>query len=159
MNRRFTLRRDRSRAAPRSGFTLIETLVALLIVAGGLLGNIALHVSAIRHNAEANLHVRAVRLGGDVAAALRLFPEAAGHYAGQPAAHGCISSAALCSADEWARLMLEQWQQPGADTLSGVSLRISGGPPPAAMVVDIAWNGPAGQRHRWRQAVPIEPGS
>jgi prepilin-type N-terminal cleavage/methylation domain-containing protein len=146
--------RARSR---RRGFTLIEILVALLIVAGGLLGNIALHAHAVRHNSHGLLHLRAVRLGGDVAAALRLFPEAVGHYGASAMPQACITTAQICTAEDWARLMLDHWKRPGADALPGAALSITGSASGTA-VIEIGWTAAANERRRWRQTVTLRPG-
>lgn len=142
-----------------TGFTLTEILVSLVIVAGGVLGNVAMHANALRHNSHGLLHVRAIRLGGDIATAIRLFPESAGGYGQAPAPNACMRSAAICTPDAWARLMLHRWHAPGPDALPAVSLRVSGGAPPAPVRVEIRWTGAAGERHRWRQDVTIEPGA
>ena len=144
--------------ARRDGFTLIEILVALLIVTGGLLGNIALHAHAVRHNSHGLLHLRAVRLGGDMAAALRLFPESAADYGASAMPHGCITSAQICTAENWARLMLDHWHRPGPDTLPGASLQITGSANGVA-TIEIGWLAAANEQRRWRQSVMLEPGS
>ncbi|HEU4654755.1 MAG TPA: type IV pilus modification protein PilV [Steroidobacteraceae bacterium] len=50
------------------GFTIIEMIVALLVVAAGIIGVAALYADRVHANADAELHARAVKLAEEIAA-------------------------------------------------------------------------------------------
>lgn len=58
-----------------SGFSLIEVLVAVLVLAIGLLGLAALQASAVRFNHEAQLRSQAAFLAYDIADRMRVNPD------------------------------------------------------------------------------------
>jgi type IV pilus assembly protein PilV len=56
---------------PACGFTLVETLIALLVLSIGLLGIAALHVETLRAGRSALLHARAASIAADLAERIR----------------------------------------------------------------------------------------
>jgi type IV pilus assembly protein PilV len=56
---------------PALGLTMIETLVALVILSVGLLGIAALHVESVRSARGATLRTKAITLAGDMAEKMR----------------------------------------------------------------------------------------
>ena len=61
----------RHNAAKHRGSTLIEVLVAVLLLSLGLLGMIALQASALQNNREARLQSSAVRMAADLTERMR----------------------------------------------------------------------------------------
>jgi type IV pilus assembly protein PilV len=49
------------------GFTILESLVALLVVAAGIVGVAALYVDRVHANQDAELHARALKLAEEIA--------------------------------------------------------------------------------------------
>ncbi len=64
-------------ALPRNGFTLIEILVALVVLAFGIVGVIAIQATAKKGSFEAEQRSVAVALGNDILARMRANPAAA----------------------------------------------------------------------------------
>lgn len=93
---------------PARGFSLVEVLVALVVMAVGLLGIAGLYVEGLHAGRTAVYRGAAVTLAADMADRIRANP--AGSYAGSgPGADmGCVNGAADCSAsdlaaDDWYR--------------------------------------------------------
>lgn len=99
--------------APCRGFSLIEVLVSLVILAGGLLGMTALQHEALKYNHTAFTESQAMFLIGDMVERIRA-NHAAGSYAiafgesAPTATKDCES--AVCSPTEMATWDVEQWR-------------------------------------------------
>jgi type IV pilus assembly protein PilV len=63
------------------GLTLIEVLVAVVVISIGLLGVAALHLTSLRNSFDANIRSRAALLADDIADRMRANPTAAGNDA------------------------------------------------------------------------------
>ena len=102
------------------GFTLVESLVALLVLSIGLLGMAGLFTEAARSTRTALLRTRAVDHVADMADRIRANVAARGaydmgHYAGAPSLHDCAPTAdspgSNCGLDELAEDDLARWQR------------------------------------------------
>lgn len=90
------------------GFTLVEVLVALVVLSVGMLGIAALYLEGLRSGRTALYRTTAVNLAADMADRIRANPQAGVAYAGTgPGADGgCINGAVDCTAgqlaaDDW----------------------------------------------------------
>lgn len=115
-----------------SGFTLIEVLVALTVLAVGLLGLGTLMIDGLAGSRIALQHAQAVVLAADVAERIRANRAGADAYAlGEGttvAAPGFDCSApGECSAAQVAALDLYDWQQSVRDSLPGAETSIVAG--------------------------------
>jgi type IV pilus assembly protein PilV len=113
------------------GFTLIETLVALVIMSVGLLGIAALHVESVKSARSATLRTKAVTLAVDMAEKMRANRAGmlAGNYvvgAGDNGAnHDCAdddtgAATVACSASDMAEHDVWLWKQRIANAQSGL---------------------------------------
>jgi type IV pilus assembly protein PilV len=111
------------------GFSLIETLVALVVMSVGLLGVAALHVDSMQRGQVGLFMTRAVLLAGDMADRIRANPLGGLEYQIQweemPApGQLCADSIdgpppgwpAGCTPDQMAHFDVEQWKQQIAPT-------------------------------------------
>lgn len=75
-------RLERLRAGSTRGFTIVEVLAALLVIAVGVIGIAALYSDAAQKNAEEHIHLQAAKLATEIAK--RIEENAAGRvgYAG-----------------------------------------------------------------------------
>lgn len=144
------------------GVTMVEALVALVVLSIGLLGIAGLFVESLRNSRTALLRTHAVNLAGDIADRI-LANSSAGvaydtaSYAAAPVTHNCAPTAALggnnCSIAELAEDDLARWQ-------AAVSLAL---PPPLvpadAAVVEFIRAAP-GRPDRYRISIAWqEPGA
>lgn len=110
----------------QSGFTMLEVLISMVIIAFGLLGVAGLQAFALKNNQSANLRSAATMLSGDIADRMRANPNAAafdGSY-NQPTLGAYTTAVAACgttgcTATELAQNDLFEWQQRIAATLPG----------------------------------------
>ena len=103
--------------ALQSGFTLIEILVAIVILSIGLLGVASLQVQGLKNNQSAYLRTQAAILAYDMADRMRTNPSEADTYADfdtlgvVPPDPQCISNDAGCSAQNLAFTDLFEWAE------------------------------------------------
>jgi type IV pilus assembly protein PilV len=115
-----------------AGFSLIECLVALVVLAMGMLGTATLILEGLRNAHLALLRTQAVNLVSDMIERIRANPSAGPAYecaaytagaadAGGPAEHGCASNDAvlgtLCTPAELAEDDLARWVRAARATL------------------------------------------
>jgi len=114
-----------------TGFTLIEVLVALIVLSGGLLGLAALQASSLSNNQSAYNRSQATQLTYDIADRMRanvvnanllsastyitVAPNAA---TGQP---DCLAISSSCTSSDMAQNDLFEWNSAVSATLPGCS--------------------------------------
>lgn len=101
----------------QSGFTLIEILVAVLVLSIGLLGLAGLQATALRNNTSASERSQATFLAYDIIDRMRANPSAfdAGNYdnaygTAPTGATNCQTTVASCTAAQMAAFDLDQWK-------------------------------------------------
>jgi type IV pilus assembly protein PilV len=102
------------------GFTLLETLIAMLVLSIGLLGAIRLGLETVRIHREAIYQSRAVGLAGSMAERVRSNHYGRSSYAGSGSDQSCRTETApgrLCSPAEMAAHDLFEWHKAIADSL------------------------------------------
>ena len=80
------------------GFTLVEVLIALVILSVGMLGIAGLYVHSMKAGRTSLFRHNAVTLAGDVADRIRANPKAAAAYGLAGANNNCVSGGVDCSA-------------------------------------------------------------
>ena len=123
----------------QSGFTLVETLVAMVVLAVGMLGIAALYIEGLRSGQASVSRTVAVNLASDMADRIRTNATAQAAYAGvgPGANNGCVNGAAACAP---AQLAQEDWFW----WLQDVQNRLPQGAT-AQILVDVAAAAPATQ--------------
>lgn len=108
------------RSRTQAGFTLIEVLIAVLVLSIGLLGLAALQTSGLGMNHSAYLRSQATILAADMADRMRANRDALGAYdnsGGTPAAVGACGVPPGCSEAQLAQNDLAEWAADIAATL------------------------------------------
>lgn len=97
-----------------AGFTLLEVLVAVMVLSIGLLGLASLQVNGLRFNHSAYLRTQATLLAEEIADRMRAnrpgFPSYSGTNLAVTAVAAC-DTAAGCTSAQMAQNDLAQWQQ------------------------------------------------
>jgi type IV pilus assembly protein PilV len=98
--------------AREAGFNIIEVLVALVVLAVGMLGIASLYIVTLRSSGSALQRTQAINLASDLGDRIRANRNAGPAYEGAAAADGddCLGAAATCTPAEMAAHDLFLWQ-------------------------------------------------
>jgi type IV pilus assembly protein PilV len=99
------------------GFSLIEVLIALIVMSVGMLGIAGLYVHGMQAGRTSLFRHHAITLAGDVADRIRANPDAAAAYEGAGADNGCVDGGVNCSPEQMAANDIDLWQQQADATL------------------------------------------
>jgi type IV pilus assembly protein PilV len=97
----------------QAGFSIVEVLVALIVLSVGMLGIASLYVDSLRAGRTALLRTQAVFLATDMADRIRANPTAGAAYALGGADNGCVAGAAdsvNCTPAQMAAQDIFLWQ-------------------------------------------------
>ncbi|MEM6640271.1 MAG: type IV pilus modification protein PilV [Pseudomonadota bacterium] len=146
--------------ARQGGFSLIETLVAMVILATGMLGIAALYVESLRAGYSANSRTLAVNLAADMADRIRanragrqFYAVGTGNAGGMPTPCGEMAGVAAqnCTPEQMARFDIWLWksmlgetndanfQRIGLQRASG-EVRINTATQPNSFFIRISWS-------------------
>jgi len=137
-------RRKKSPVKRNSGFTLVEVLIALVILSVGMLGIAGLYVHSMQAGRTSLFRHHAVTLAGDVADRIRANPRAAAAYAAAGADNNCVGGGVDCTAAQMAANDIFLWDQQAIDTLPNgtVTVVFDNGVLPPTYAITIAWTEP-----------------
>ena len=110
-------RRQEKPVKRAGGFTLVEVLIALIILSVGMLGIAGLYVHSMQAGRTSLFRHHAVTLAGDVADRIRANPRAAAVYALAGGNNNCVDGGVDCTPQEMAANDIFLWDQQAADTL------------------------------------------
>ena len=130
------------------GFTLVETMVALLVLSVGMIGIAALHGQALASSSTALNRSTAVNLAGDIADRIRVNRTARLAYQGAAADNNCDDptggGGVDCTPAQMAAHDLFIWQAQAAAGLPGGqgAINVDTGTNPPTYTVTLSWNEP-----------------
>lgn len=129
------------------GFTLIEVLVALVVLAIGLLGIAALYIDSLRASRTALLRTQAIAVASDLADRIRVNRTACDATACAYTEEGTLTAAceatAGCSAAELAANDVARWNETAVTLLPGFvgTVAFTAGTP-NQYVITVTWKEP-----------------
>ncbi|MCH9696165.1 MAG: type IV pilus modification protein PilV [Gammaproteobacteria bacterium] len=135
------------------GFSLVEVLIALVIMSIGMLGIAGLYVQSLQAGRTSMLRHHAVTLAGDVADRIRANPTAGAAYVAAGANNNCVAAGTDCNPAEMAGNDVLLWNQQAGNTLPGGNVVITFTPPDAAAntppiyQIDVRWTEPEGAQN------------
>ena len=112
------------------GFTLIEVLVALVLLGFGFISMLMLQYRSLQHSNAAYYQGISSQIVGGLAASIRANPEASttvagyGHVGGTLPSTGCIDSSTACTPNQIAKADLSWARQAAAAQLPGGDIRV-----------------------------------
>jgi len=131
-------------AQKQRGFSLVEVLIALVIMSVGMLGIAGLYVQSMQAGRTSMLRHHAVTLAGDVADRIRANPRAGIAYEGPGVDGTCVSGVVDCDEVTMAGHDIMLWEQQADDTMPAGDVEIifddSGNPP--LYTINITWSEP-----------------
>ena len=103
---------------PGRGFSLIEVLIALIILSVGMLGIAGLYVQSMQAGRTSMFRHNAVTIAGDIADRIRANPAAGTAYAAAVGAdNSCVNGGINCSPAQMAAHDISLWQEQADDSL------------------------------------------
>jgi len=99
------------------GFTLIEALIAMVVMSVGMLGIAGLYLQTLQAGRTSQFRIQAVTLAGDVADRIRANRTAGITYTGAGADNDCDTGLIDCDADQMAQHDIFLWSQQAQQTL------------------------------------------
>ena len=124
------------------GFSLVESLVALVVLSVGLLGVARMYVFSLQNGRLALLNSQAVMLAADMADRIRANQTAGIDYAGAAADFGCVDGGLDCTPTQMAANDLLVWQNEVANALPGgqATIAVNVATFPTTFVISVQWS-------------------
>lgn len=144
----------------QAGFSLVEVLIALVIMSVGMLGIAGLYVQSMQAGRTSMLRHHAVTLAGDVAERIRANPRAGVAYAGDGSDGNCVSGVVNCDEDAMAGHDILLWKQQAVDSLPDGAVEITFDDSGTAPVytIDVTWSEPgANVQPSYSISIPVLP--
>ena len=149
------------------GFSLVEVLIALVIMSVGMLGIAGLYVHSMQAGRTSMLRHHAVTLAGDIADRIRANPTAAAAYAAAAGADNyCVAMGANCDIASMAAHDIFLWQAqaaeflpPMADGSQQVLVVFNAGTLPPSYNITVRWDEPTPDNMvpQYSITVPVNP--
>lgn len=131
------------RRSGQSGFTLVEAMVALVVLSVGMMGVAALHGQGLSAGRTAQLRTSAINLTADMADRIRVNRTGGIAYQGAAANNNCDPGGGVdCSPAQMAAHDLFTWNQGVAAALpngAGV-IAFDGGTIPPTYTITVSWD-------------------
>ena len=129
------------------GFSLVEVLIALVVMSVGMLGIAGLYVQSMQAGRTSMFRHHAVTLAGDVADRIRANPTAAGAYAADivGANNNCVAPGTVaCTPAQMAANDIFLWRAQVENQLPAGQVRVvfNGGVVPPTYQITVSWTEP-----------------
>lgn len=147
----------------QDGFSLVEVLIALIIMSVGMLGIAGLYVQSLQAGRTSMFRHQAVSLAGDVADRIRANPTAGVAYAGAGANNNCVAANVDCDVVGMAANDIWIWDQQAVNSLpSGdVVVAFDDTVAPPVYTITVNWDEPgittAANNPSYSVTIPVNP--
>lgn len=150
------LRQQKNLVNRVGGFTLVEVLIALIILSVGMLGIAGLYVHSMQAGRTSLFRHYAVTLAGDVADRIRANPRGQAAYAMAGTNNNCVGGGVDCTPAQMAANDVFLWDQQAADTLPNgtVTVVFDNGVLPPTYQITVAWDEP-GENMTYSITIPV----
>jgi len=149
------------------GFSLVEVLIALVIMSVGMLGIAGLYVQSMQAGRTSMLRHHAVTLAGDIADRIRANPTAGAAYAAAAGVDSnCVAMNADCDVAQMAGHDILLWQAQALDFLppmndgsQQVVVVFNAGTLPQSYAITVRWDEPTpdGNPPQYSIQIPVNP--
>ena len=138
------------------GFTLVEVLIALVILSIGMLGIAGLYVHSMQAGRTSVFRHHAVTLAGDIADRIRANPRAAAAYGLAGANNACVDGGIDCTPAQMAANDIFLWDQQATDALPNgtVTVVFDNTVAPPTYQITVAWTEP-GENMNYSITIPV----
>ena len=138
------------------GFSLVEVLIALIIMSVGMLGIAGLYVQSMQAGRTSMFRHQAVTLAGDVADRIRANPRAGIAYAAGGANNNCVAAGVDCNEAQMAANDIFIWDQEALNSLPNgdVIVQFDNSVNPPLYTISINWTEP-GEVLNYTISIPV----
>jgi type IV pilus assembly protein PilV len=138
------------------GFSLVEVLIALIIMSVGMLGIAGLYVQSMQAGRTSVFRHHAVTLAGDVADRIRANPTAGAAYAGGGANNNCVAGGIDCDAAQMASNDIFLWDQQATESLPNGDIIVAydNAVAPPTYTISVGWDEP-GEQLNYTIVIPV----
>ena len=139
------------------GFSLIEVLIALIILSVGMLGIAGLYVQSMQAGRTSMFRHNAVTIAGDIADRIRANPAAGTAYtAADGADNSCVNGGVNCSPAQMAAHDISLWQEQAYDSLPNgkVTVTLDSSVVPPSYDIKVEWDEP-GESPTFTIVIPV----
>ena len=145
-------------ANKQQGFSLVEVLIAMIIMSVGMLGIAGLYVQSLQAGRTSMYRHHAVHLAGDVADRIRANPTGGISYMDPGSNNNCVDANYDCDITEMARNDIWLWEQQAIATLPNgtVTVTFDNTVAPPNYTVVVAWDEP-GETPSYTVTFPANP--
>ncbi len=126
----------------QAGFSLVEVLIALVIMSVGMLGIAGLYVESMQAGRTSIFRHNAVTIASDVADRIRANPAAGAFYEGDPGNNNCVAGNVNCDPEQMAANDIDLWKNQADGMLPNGDVAITyddNVDPPTYQIV-VSWN-------------------
>ncbi len=151
----------------QQGFSLVEVLIALIIMSVGMLGIAGLYVQSMQAGRTSMLRHHAVTLAGDIADRIRANPTAGAAYAAATGTdNNCVAQSTNCNVAQMAANDIFIWQAQAAnflpvfaDASQQVQITHNAATNPPTYTIVVRWDEPTpdGQVPNFTVVIPVNP--
>ncbi len=140
----------------QQGFSLVEVLIALIIMSVGMLGIAGLYVQSLQAGRTSLFRHHSVTLAGDVADRIRANPRAGVDYAGNAVNNNCVAMGIDCTPTQMAANDILLWDQQALDSLpnGAVNIQFDDAVSPPIYTITISWDEP-GEQQSYSITIPV----
>jgi type IV pilus assembly protein PilV len=149
------------------GFSLVEVMIALIIMSVGMLGIAGLYVQSMQAGRTSMMRHHAVTLAGDIADRIRANPTAGVAYTATPGQdNNCADVGAICNAGQMAAHDIFLWRAqatsflpPMGDGTEQVIVALNAAALPPTFTITVRWDEPTpdGVPPSYSILVPVNP--
>ena len=149
----------------QQGFSLVEVLIALVIMSVGMLGIAGLYVQSLQAGRTSLFRHNAIHLAGDVADRIRANPNGGAAYMHATGINNnCVAANIDCDIVEMARNDVWLWKQQAGNSLPGtaqtgggdVTVNFDDTVIPPVYTITVSWEEP-GAQPQYQIAIPVNP--
>jgi type IV pilus assembly protein PilV len=146
------------KASKQQGFSLVEVLIALIIMSVGMLGIAGLYVQSLQAGRTSTFRHHAVALAGDITDRIRANPTAGVSYAGAGADNNCVAANIDCDVAGMAANDIWLWDQQAVDSLPNgdVVVNFDDTVVPPLFTITVSWDEP-GETPSYTLTIPVNP--
>lgn len=141
------------------GFSLVEVLIALVIMSVGMLGIAGLYVQSMQAGRTSMFRHHAVTMAGDVADRIRANPTAGGAYtAATGTDNSCVGGTVVCTPAQMAANDILIWRDEALNILpaGNIAVAFDNTVTPPIYTITVSWTEP-GQTPSYVITIPVLP--